>query len=193
MMNGSNQVSIEHPATKPGFKQKAKHELVDFAWIAFYLAFFFCALVTYTMLLLKNYDVSDSSLNYTFALINALVIGKIILIGEMAHFGRGAETRPLYQSALYKAIVYSLLVLAFHFVEELIRRIIHGKPFGTVWHHIHFQELVARSIVIFCAFLPLFSFRELRRVLGEQELYALFFKPRLETVNGFSPEDEGAQ
>jgi hypothetical protein len=186
-------VTTENMATKPGLKQKAKHELIDFAWISFYLAFFFCALVTYTMLTLRNFDVSDSSLNYTFALINALVIGKVILIGEMAHLGRGAETRPLYQSALYKAIVYSLLVLAFHFLEEFIRRIIQGKPFGTVWHHIHFEELISRSIVIFCAFLPLFAFRELRRVLGEQALYALFFKSRVETINGSFPEDEGAR
>ncbi|MBB5340121.1 hypothetical protein [Tunturiibacter gelidoferens] len=185
-------MSTEHPATKPGLKQKAKHELVDFAWIAFYLAFFFCALVTYTMLVLRNYDVSDSSMNYTFALVNALVIGKVILIGEMARLGRGAESRPLYQGALYKAIVYSLLVLAFHFLEEFIRRIIQGKPFGTVWHNIHSEELIARSIVVFCAFLPLFAFRELRRVLGEQKLYALFFKSRVEKVNGSSP-GEGAQ
>jgi hypothetical protein len=192
-MTRRNQVSKEHPATKPGFKQKAKHELVDFAWIALYLAFFFCALVTYTMLVLRNYDVSDSSMNYTFALVNALIIGKVILIGEMARLGRGAEARPLYQAALYKAIVYSLLVLAFHFLEEFIRRIIQGKPFGTVWHRIHSEELIARSIVIFCAFLPLFAFRELRRVFGEQELYALFFKPRVETVNGSLREDGGAQ
>ena len=38
------------------------------------------------MLLLKKYDVSY--LNYAFAIINALVIAKVILIGEMAHIGR---------------------------------------------------------------------------------------------------------
>jgi hypothetical protein len=192
-MNRRNLVSTENLANKPGLKQKAKHELVDFAWISFYLAFFFCALVTYTMLMLRNYDIRDSSLNYTFALINALVIGKVILIGEMAHLGREAETRPLYQAALYKAIVYSLLVLAFHFLEEFIRRIIHGKPVGTVLHNIHSEELISRTIVIFCTFLPLFAFRELRRVLGEQALYALFFKPRVGTINGSLPEDEGAR
>jgi hypothetical protein len=184
-------MSTENVASKPGFKQKAKHELVDFAWISFYLAFFFCALVTYTMLLLRNYQVIDSSLNYTFALINALIIAKVILIGEIAHLGRGAEARPLYQAAIYKAIVYSLLVLAFHFLEEFIRRIIQGKPFGTVWHNIHLEELISRSIVIFCAFLPLFAFRELRRVLGEEKLYALFFKHGIQAVKGSLLEDEG--
>jgi hypothetical protein len=171
-------VGTEHGATKPGVKERAKHELAEFARIGLYLAFFFCALATYSMLLLRNYDVGDSSLTYTFALINALVIAKVILIGEMAHLGRRAETRPLYQTAFYKAFVYSLLVLAFHFLEEFIRRLIHGKPFGTVWHEIRVDELVARTIVVFCAFLPLFAFMELSDLIGKEKLFALFFKPR---------------
>ncbi len=69
-----------------GSKEKAKHEFIDFVVIALYLAFFLCALSTYAMLLLRKYEISY--LNYTFALINALVIAKIILVGEMAHVGR---------------------------------------------------------------------------------------------------------
>ncbi len=41
-------------STASGFKQRAKHELKDFAWISLYLAFFFCALSTYTMMLLRK-------------------------------------------------------------------------------------------------------------------------------------------
>jgi hypothetical protein len=158
----------------PGFKQKAEHELKDFLWISFYLAFFFCALETYSMLLLRKYDVSY--LNYTFALINALVIAKVILIGEMAHLGKKAESKPLYQSVLYKSFVFGLLVFAFHLVEEFVKRLIHHAPFGTVLHEVKLDEAIARTIVILCAFIPLFAFRELGRVLGEERLHTLFFK-----------------
>jgi hypothetical protein len=158
----------------PGFKQKAARELKDFAVVALYLAFFFCTLVTYTMLLLKKYDISY--LNYGFAIINALVIAKVILIGEMVHFGTGAEARPLYQSVVYKAFVFSLLVLAFHFLEEFIKRLIHHKPFGAVWNDIHFDDLIGKTLVVFCTFIPLFAFRELRRVLGDEKLHTLLFK-----------------
>jgi len=160
----------------PGFKQKAKSEFMDFLVISAYLAFFFCTLVTYTMLLLRKYEISY--LNYSFAIINALIIAKIILIGEMVHIGRSYESRPLYQTVLYKSVVFCLLVFAFHFVEEFVKRLIHGQPFGTVWHETRIDDLIARSLVIFCAFLPLFAFIELRRVLGEEKLHALFFHPR---------------
>ncbi|WP_433967005.1 hypothetical protein [Tunturiibacter gelidiferens] len=155
------------------FAQKVKHELIEFWIIAFYLMFFFCALVAYTTLLLKKYDVNDDALNYGFAVVNALVIGKVILIGEMMRVGRGYEKRPLYQSVLLKSIVFAVLVLVFHILEETVKRVIAGKPFGTVWHNLHVEDLVGRALVIFCAFIPLFAFRELRRVLGQEKLYAL--------------------
>ena len=166
-------MNTKDPAA-PGFKQKAKQELKDFFVISLYLAFFFCALVTYTNLLVKQYG--GDSLNYTFAIINALVIAKVILIGEMVNIGKHAEARPLYQSVLLKAVLFSLLVLAFHFLEEFIKRLIHGEPYGTVIRNIRPDELIGRSILVFCTFLPLFAFIELRRVLGEEEFYALFLK-----------------
>jgi hypothetical protein len=163
----------DNEKAKVGFKQKAKHEFMEFVVIAAYLAFFFCALVTYTMLLLRKYDVNNDVLNYSFAVINALVIGKVILIGEMLHVGRGYEKRPLYQSVLLKSLIFAGLVLVFHIVEEIVKRIIAGEPSGTVWHRLRIDDMVARALVVFCAFIPLFAFRELRRVLGEEKLYAL--------------------
>jgi hypothetical protein len=129
------------------------------------------------MLLLRQHDES-STLNYTFALINALVIGKVILIGEMMHLGRRAETRPLYQSIILKSIVYGLFIFAFHLLEEFIKRLIHHQPAGTVLHEMELEQLIARSIVILCALVPLFAFRELSRVLGEGKLNELFFHRR---------------
>ena len=159
----------------PGFKKKAERELKHFAWISLYLAFFFCALSTYSMLLLRRYEISY--LNYTFAIVNALIVAKVILIGRMVHLGRGAEDRPLYQTILYKSFLFGLLIFAFHILEEFIKRVIHGKPFGTVWHELDFNEVIAKSIIIFCAFIPLFAFLELGRVLGGEKLHGLFFKP----------------
>jgi hypothetical protein len=70
-------------------KQKAKHELQDYAGISLYLAFFFSALATYSMLLLGKFHISY----FTFgsALINALVVAKIIMIGEYVRLGKRAE------------------------------------------------------------------------------------------------------
>jgi hypothetical protein len=159
---------------KPSLKQKVKHEFVELTAIFLYLAFFFCALTTYSMLLLNKYDISY--FNYGAALLNALIVAKVILIGEYAHLGKKHENKPLFQSSLYKAILFSLLVFAFHVVEEMVKRIIHGEAFGSAFQNVRMDDLLARSLIIFCTFLPLFAFRELQRVMGEEQFRDLFFK-----------------
>ena len=165
-------------------KQKAAHELQELFGIFLYLAFFFCAVATYSMLLLNQFHVSYFA--FGTALINALVVAKVILIGEYARLGKKHEVQPLFLSAAYKAILYSLLVFAFHIVEEMIKRRWHGESFATASHGIRINELLARSVVIFCTFLPLFAFRELRRVLGEDNFRSLFFRTgaRLKPIAG---------
>jgi len=165
-------MTSEHSAHKDR-KEKAKHELRELLTIFLYLAFFFCALVTYSMLLLNEYHVKYW--NYSFALINALVITKVIMIGEYAKLGRKHESKPLFLSAIWKALVFTLLVFAFHVVEEVIKRLIHGADMARASQDIRFDDLAGRSIVIFCTFIPLFAFREFRRVMGEKEFRALVF------------------
>jgi len=157
----------------PDRKQKIEHELREMVVLFLYLAFFFCALTTYNMLLLNEYHVKYW--NYAFAVINALVITKVIMIGEYAKLGRKHENKPLFVSAVWKAFVFGLLVFAFHVIEEIIKRLIHGADLARASREIRLDELASRSIVVFCTFIPLFTFRELRRVLGEGEFRALFF------------------
>jgi hypothetical protein len=155
-------------------KEKAKREFRDLIMITLYLAFFFCALTTYSMLLLNEFN--QKSWGYGFALINALVITKVVMIGDAAKVGTKYEARPLLLSALYKAFVYWLLVLAFHFVEELIKRLVHGANITEASDSIRLDELLGRSIVVFCTFIPLFAFLEFRRVLGEEKFQTLLFR-----------------
>ena len=165
-------MSSENPAPKTR-KQKAKHELQELLVIFFYLAFFLCALVTYSMLLLREYHVRY--LEYAFALINALVITKVVMIGEYVNVGKRGESKALVLSALWKAFVFTLLVLAFHVVEEIIKRLIHGDAMAEASRNLRFDELAGRCLVVFCVFIPFFAFREFRRVMGEEEFKALVF------------------
>jgi hypothetical protein len=157
----------------PDLKQKAKHELREMLELSVYLAFFFCALAVYDMLLLNQYDVV--SWNFGFALINALVITKVIMIGEYAKLGRKHENKPVLVSAVWKAFIFGLLVYAFHIVEEGIKRLIHGADLASAPREIRFDQLAGRAIVVFCIFVPLFAFREFQRVMGEDEFRTLVF------------------
>ena len=154
-------------------KQKAVHEFKQFVAISFYLAFFFWAVATYRMLLLNDFH--DSYFNYLAGLINALVIAKVILIGEYAHLGKKYEHKPLLLSSVYKALLFGLLVFCFHAVEEVIKRLLHGEAMAGAFNNVHINELIGRALVTFCSFVPFFAFREVRRVLGEDKFQDLFF------------------
>src|SRR6516225_4700068 len=89
-------------------KQKIKHELREMLGLTLYLVFFFCAIEIYRMFLLNQYDISYW--NFGFALINALVVTKVIMIGEYAKLGRRHENKPVLVSAVWKAFVFGMLV-----------------------------------------------------------------------------------
>ena len=100
-------------------------------------------------------------------MINALVVVKVILLGEYGHLGNRLENKPLLVSSIYKAVLFSLLTFAFHIAEEGTKRLLHGEPAASAFLDIHIKALLARSLVVFCTFIPLFAFRELRRVLAK--------------------------
>jgi hypothetical protein len=158
---------------KPGLARKVKHEATEIIIVFVYLAVFFCALSAYSTLLLEKYEIPY----FTFgaALLNALVITKVILIGEAARLGKELESKPIIYSAIYKAIVYGLLVFAFHIVEEIVKRLIHGKDISGAFRELRLDDLLARSVVIIVTFIPFFGFRELGRILGKDKFRALVF------------------
>ena len=158
----------------PDRKQKLKHEAIEMAVLFLYLALFFCALTAYGMLLLHQYHVEYW--NFAFALINALVITKVIMIGEYAKLGRRHENKALAVSIVWKALVFAGLVFAFHVVEEGVKRLIHGADLARASRGIRFDEFAGRAIVVLCAFIPLFAFREFRRVMGEEEFRKLVLR-----------------
>ena len=160
-------------STHPERKEKIKHELREMLTLFFYLAFFFCALETFEFFLLDEYRVRYWG--YAFALINALVITKVIMIGENPKLGKRHEDKSLFVSAIWKAFVFSLLVFAFHIVEEVIKRLIHGADLAKASRELRLDQLATRAIVVFCIFIPLFAFREFRRVMGDAEFQSLVF------------------
>jgi hypothetical protein len=164
-------------ALKEKLKKKIFRELAEY-WInVAYLSLMFSAFTQYRRLLLAAHDIIYT--NYGVAVIEALVLAKVIMIGDVLRLARGLEHKPLMYSTLYKSVVFSLFVGAFTLIEQMIRGLWSGKGFtgGLIdyfgkGHH----ELLAGCLVTFVTFIPFFAFRELRRVLGEGKIWALFFR-----------------
>ncbi len=171
-------------------KQKAKHELIEYALIVAYLAIVFAAFTIYRRLILASYDIAYT--NYWFALIEALILGKVIMIGRVFRLGRYLEDKPLIYSSLYKTTVFSLFCAAFTVAEHTVVGLWKGEGFAAGLHHLSqkgVHEVVAGTLMLFVSLFPFFAFRELGRAFGRERLRDIFFMRRhdLESRSGVKP------
>lgn len=160
-------------------KEKLIHEVREMLAIFLFLALFFCAFTTYRRLLMHELGVSY--FHYGFALLKALVLAKVILLGQHARLSQVLDDRPLIVPTLYKVVLFGFLSLAFEVLEHVIGSLLHGKPMTSAFEEIlgvGRDELLARSLVVLFAFLPFFAFREAGRLLGHGRLYEMFFRKR---------------
>lgn len=176
--------SSEAPKTVPnhGLKRRVIHEVGEFLTIFSFLAPLFLAFSTYRMLLLKEF--TGGSFEYGAALVTALLLSKIILMGEYLQLGKRYERWPLIYFTFYKAFLFTLLVAVFHLLEDAIKGFIHDEGARATFAELGgtgIGEHLARSAILFFAFLPFFALRETGRVLGGRKLADIFFRSRNES------------
>jgi len=155
-------------------KERAREELRLYWIITLYLALFLVALTMYRRLVLA--EVGIAYLHYGFALVEALILAKIILIGEAIGVGRRFERSSLLVTAVVKSILFSLLAFLFTMVERVIEGLVHGKTWSAILASFvenGFDEMQARALMMFVAFVPFFAFWEMRRVLGAERFEAI--------------------
>lgn len=167
-----NAVTKEHD-----WKRKIGRELVEYCIVAAYLILFFGVFAWYRRLILIEYQITGFDYWASFA--EALALAHLIVMGGALHIGRRFENRPLIIPTLHKAVVFCLWVGFFGVLEHTVKGLLHGKGLMGGIHTLMnkgWDELLARCVVMFFAFIPFFAFKELGRVLGEGKIAELFFK-----------------
>ena len=154
-----------------GLKQRAARETEEYLVVFLFLF----ALLGALRLLVS--EVGSIYLHYGYAAIEALVLAKIILIGEALHFGGRFEDKPLIVSALYKSLAFGFLALLAHVLEHVIHALVEGEsPAAALARHP--GEIAAYTLVVFVAFVPFFSLQQAGRLLGEERFgYLLLRRP----------------
>jgi hypothetical protein len=157
------------------YKERIAEELREFSTISLYLAANFVILSTFKSLILIQSGVNDFVHGYIVALVEAVALGKIVLICQKIPFlNKTINQRPLIVSALAKAGFLAVVVFLGGRLEE--------KLFA---HKVAEAALKQRLIVdvthILCllvVFFLMFVFRELSAALGPGKLKNLLLKSR---------------
>jgi hypothetical protein len=162
-----------------GWKQKVTAEFVEYWIVAAFLAWFFIVFAWYRRFVLAEYHISYT--HYWMGVLEALVLAKLILIGDAMRIGRRLEDKPLIVPALWKSLVFSLWVAVFSVIEHTVEGLLRHQGVGEGLEKLASTgkyELLARCLIMFSAFVPFFACKELERVLGEGRLLALLFRGR---------------
>jgi hypothetical protein len=73
--------------------EKAWHGLIEYAFNVAYLTFVFAAFTQYRLFLFAEYSITY--INYWLALIGALILGKVVMIGSVFRLAQCLEDKPL--------------------------------------------------------------------------------------------------
>src|SRR5262245_28686548 len=162
-----------------GWKARMFEEFRGYWLNVLYLALVFGAFVQYRRWILASHEIDYE--NYLMGLIKAMVLAKVIMLGDALRLARGMDRRPLIWPTLYKAVVFSLFLVAFTFLEHGVKGWWTGDGFvGGVKELAEkgADELLGSTLVIFVSLIPFFAFREIGRVMGRGRLLKAFFVER---------------
>ncbi|HTR02589.1 MAG TPA: hypothetical protein VMN82_05280 [Thermoanaerobaculia bacterium] len=160
-------------------KEKAAEELRLMLVITAFLAAVFVSFLTYRRLISREFGVT--SFHYGFAILEALIVAKVILIGKAIGIGKKSSGRVLFRNALRDSVVYALLVGVFAILEHVVEGLFHHETLAASIQKILEQglyEILGRTLIVFVAFIPFFTLWELDRALGERTLISLLFRKR---------------
>ena len=121
---------------------------------------------------------------FAVATVSALIVGKAVLVADLMPFLRRFDGAPLVQPILFKTVVYSLFVFVARLLEAFIRYLLTGGAMGHggfieeqlgsfSWH-----QFIATQMWIFVLFLVYVTASEINQLLGDSELFKIFFTRR---------------
>jgi hypothetical protein len=163
--------------SKPkGVVAKFKHEFQEMLLISAFFGLFFFSFATYKMYLLHQFG--NAQFVYVSALVNTLVLAKVILLGGFVRVGKVLDHMPLLISSIYKAAFFALLVAAFHWIEEFVKEAFHSGLADAFRETLEATSwpLLGLTVICFCLFIPFFALWEVRRVMGDGPFTDLFVR-----------------
>jgi hypothetical protein len=161
------------------FKKLIMHTAFIFYLYTLFLFILFSIFNTYQRLLLNDFGYHH--IYYGYALVQALILAKVILIGEEMKIGKRYEINPLIYPVIYKTVIFTLVVLTLTLLEHFIAGLFAGRTMAETFASITTQKIniiLAKIFIMFFIYIMFFSFLELNRALGKGKLYDLFFTRR---------------
>jgi hypothetical protein len=157
--------------TKKSLKERARHELRSYVVITVYVWMILSLLHLHETLLADSYHVGLQA--HGLAIVNALILGKVILIAEALRVGdRATQIAPAF-AILIKSLFFAAAIVLFHAAEHILSELWQGAALNA--DLLAIDEAQARRSLIMAAIMtialmPYFLIKEIERHTGEADL-----------------------
>jgi hypothetical protein len=159
-------------------EKRIEKEVKEYAVVTAYFAFFLLSLTTYRKLILAEYNIPYYE--YGWAFVQALVLAKVVLLGQAMSLGSRFEDRPIVLTTIWKSLIFAVLAAALVAGEHVAAALVHHRSVASEFQLSggHGYEMIARFQLMLVAFVPFFALRELGRTIGMDSLSSILFRPR---------------
>lgn len=141
-----------------------------------YLWLLFGLFVLNERIILHQRGIDFSS--HGFALLNALVLAKVMLVTEDLNLGRWIPRRPLIYPILFESSLFTVMFICFHVVERLVVGLFNKETVTASIPAIGgggLAGVVCVAVILFVSLIPFFAFRKVGRELGPGQLQEMLF------------------
>jgi len=172
-----------------GVKARLREELHKYLVVSGYLYVCFVAIVLFKMAVLR--DAGIAYLPLGFAAAKALILGKFLLIGEVAHVGSRVGARTVLQRIVRRVALLFAMLIVLVVIEELLVGWFHGhSPAQTLAEYGHrLPEVLAMQLLLLLILVPLIAVIEVNRAMGPGALRDLLRSP----VRGHGDQGSGTR
>ncbi|MBV8913835.1 MAG: hypothetical protein JOZ05_12445 [Acetobacteraceae bacterium] len=170
------------PAAAPGrtLKRRAAEAMVRFLIMFIYLWVFLGMLSLHERVVLRQEGIGWTA--QTLAVVNAFVLGKVMLVVEDLRPARWMPPDPLLYPTLFEAAVMAVVFIAFHEVEEIVLGVLHGGTLGSSVPVVGgggFVGLLLIGTILFVVLIPYLLVRNIGRVIGMPRMKQLLLGRRV--------------
>jgi hypothetical protein len=167
------------------------YQVIQFLLIAVYLFVVFAVLALHEEVVAAKNGIAYHF--YGFAAINAIILGKVMLVAEDLNFANRffrnliVKNAPLTYVIVFKSVAFTILFFVFDVVEELLVGFFKGKTIVESFPKIgggSVQGIFSMIVVITVLLIPFFAYREIARIIGERELHSLIFTRKRSQFTG---------
>ena len=163
--------------------QRAIHELKEFVILALYLYITLGAVIMMKTAILDTAGIGFAP--WGIAIVKAVVLGKFVLLGNLAHVGGRDISGPLIWPTLHKAFAFLVLLIILTIIEEAVVGLFHHQSIAASLGELvgaRLEETLAGYLIMLLVLIPYFAFRVLGEALGEGRLTRMFFVEREPTA-----------